>query len=80
MSSNAAAQKTMHDVFVEQINEVLDDIDTIKDFRVEDVDSDPDLVDIIIRGRLKSDLGKKKRKKQKDDPISDYDRAMKGIT
>ena len=80
MSSNAAAQKTMHDTFVEQINEVLDDIDTIKDFRVEDVDSDPDLVDIIIRGRLKSDLGKKKRKKQKDDPISDYDRAMKGMT
>ena len=84
MSSNEAAQKTMHDVFVEQINEALNDIDVIEDFYVDDVDADPDLVDIVIRGRLKSDIGKgdvgKRFRKEKDDDHTTYDRAMKGIT
>ncbi len=79
MSSNEAAQKTMHDVFVEQINEALDDIDVIEDFHVDDVDSDADLVDIVIRGRLKSNLEKRYRK-EKEDLTSDYDRAMRGIS
>lgn len=73
-----AVQKSMHDVFVEQVNEALADIDVIEDFRVNDVDADPNLVDIVIRGRLKSDLGKKYRKEK--DTVSDYDRAMKGMT
>ena len=82
MSSNADSQKTMHEVFVDQINEALDDIDVIEDFRVKDVESNPELVDLVIRGRLKSDLGRKKpvRKELKEDPVSDYDRAMKGVS
>ncbi len=64
-----------NDNFVERINEVLKDFESIDDFRVEDTD-DPNVVDIIIRGRLKKDLGLDKEEK---DPLSDYDRAMKGI-
>lgn len=71
---------SIQDAFVERINEALDDIDTIEDFEVKDVKSDPELVDIIIRGRLKSSIGKSDADKQKQDPTSDYDRAMKGIT
>lgn len=64
-----------NDNFVERINEVLKDFESIEDFRVEDTD-DPNVVDMIIRGRLKKDLGLDKEEK---DPLSDYDRAMKGI-
>ncbi len=64
-----------NDNFVERINEVLKDFESIEDFRVEDTD-DPNVVDMIIRGRLKKDLGLEKEEK---DPLSDYDRAMKGI-
>ena len=64
-----------NDNFVERINEVLKDFESIDDFRVEDTD-DPNVVDIIIRGRLKKDLGLDPEEK---DPLSDYDRAMKGL-
>jgi len=72
----------MHDVFVEQINEALDDIDIIEDFRVRDVESNSELVDLVIRGRLKSNIGKRPKKdtKEKQDPVSDYDRAMEGLS
>ncbi len=63
-----------NDNFVERINEVLKDFESIDDFRVEDTD-DPNVVDIIIRGRLKKDLGID----TEEDPLSDYDRAMKGL-
>ena len=62
-----------NDNFVERINEVLKDFESIEDFRVEDTD-DPNIVDVIIRGRLKKDLGLNKKEKE-----SNYDRAMKGI-
>ncbi len=65
-----------NDNFVERINEVLKDFESIEDFRVEDTD-DPNVVDMIIRGRLKKDLGLDEE--EKEDPLSDYDRAMKGI-
>lgn len=82
MSSLSDQPKTIHDTFVDQINEALDDIDIIEDFQVKDVESNAELVDIVIRGRLKSDIGRKKpvRKEVKEDPISDYDRAMKGVS
>ena len=61
--------------FVEQINHTLADIESIEDFRIDDTD-DPDVIDIVIRGRLREDLCSNK---QQSDPISDYDRAMKGL-
>lgn len=63
-----------------RINEALDDLEEIIDFHVEDVDSGPDtdaeLINIVIKGRLKEDLGDP----SKEDPVSDYDRAMKGLS
>ena len=63
-----------------RINEALEDLEEILDFHVEDVDSDitpdPELVNIVIKGRLKQALGSS----QKEDPASDYDRAMKGLS
>lgn len=67
----------MHDALVKRMNEVLDDIEEIVDFHVEDIDSNPELIDIVIRGRLKTDLSRPQNKK---DPAADYDRAMKGLT
>ncbi len=66
------------DSFIERINEVLRDFESIEDFSVEDTD-DPDVVDIIIRGKLKEDLGLD-TEEEKEDPTSDYDRAMRGIS
>ena len=63
----------MNDALIRRANEILDDIEEVVDFHIEDVDSNPELIDIIIRGRLKSDL------QQKKDPAADYDRAMKGL-
>jgi hypothetical protein len=58
-----------------KIEEILDDLDLIEDLSVSDTD-DPDVIDIIIRGRLKEEAFDK----QKQDPASDYDRAMKGLS
>jgi len=60
-----------------RINEALDDLEEIIDFHVEDVadDPDPEMINIVIKGRLKHDLGSSQQK----DPVSDYDRAMKGL-
>ena len=65
----------MHDALVKRMNEVLDDVEEIVDFHIEDVKSNPELIDIVIRGRLKTDL-----KQNKKDPATDYDRAMRGLT
>ena len=67
--------------FVEKINEILDDFDIVEDYYVDDTD-DPEVVELTIRGRLKSNIGKKvtKPKEEKQDPTSDYDRAMKGLS
>lgn len=61
-----------------RINEALEDLEEIIDFHVEDVDSDsdPELINIVIKGRLKENLGGS----QEQDPLSDYDRAMKGLS
>ena len=64
----------MHEALIERINEVFDDIDEVVDFHIEDVDSNPDLIDIVVRGRLKTDL-----KQNKKDPADAFDRAMKGL-
>lgn len=66
------------DALRRKIEEALDDIESVEDFFVSDVTdtNDPDLIDITIRGRLKKDLGGKKQQ----DPASDYDRAMKGLS
>jgi predicted thioredoxin/glutaredoxin len=61
----------LNDAFIEKINETLKDLDRIEDFYIDDTD-DPEVIDITIRGRLKQNIGQK-------DPVSDYDRAMKGI-
>jgi len=59
--------------YTDQINEALDDLETVDDFRVEDTD-DPNVIEITIRGRLKSIIGRKKK------PFDDgYDKAMKGF-
>ncbi|KKM66297.1 hypothetical protein LCGC14_1482610 [marine sediment metagenome] len=65
----------MNDALIRRANEILDDIEEVVDFHIEDVDSNPELIDIIIRGRLKSDLSSQNKK----DPAQDYDRAMKGL-
>ena len=67
--------------FVEKINEILDDFDVVEDYHVDDTD-DPEVVELTIRGRLKSNIGKRPKKdtKEKQDPVSDYDRAMKGLS
>lgn len=67
----------LSDALVERLNEALDDIQEVVDFHVEDVDSDPELIDVVIRGRLKPDLSRPQNKQQ--DPAQDYDRAMKGL-
>lgn len=59
-----------------KIEEVLDDIEDVEDFFISDT-SDPDVIDITIRGRLKEEAY---NKKQKQDPVTDYDRAMRGIS
>lgn len=64
------------DALREKIEEVLDDIESVEDFFISDT-SDPDVIDITIRGRLKEEAYDKKQQK---DPASDYDRAMKGIS
>ena len=61
----------MHEALIKRINEVFDDIDEVVDFHIEDVDSNPELIDIVVRGRLKTDL-----KQNKKDAA--FDRAMKG--
>jgi len=70
------SDKDSQDSFIERINEVLRDFEYIEDFHVEDTD-DPDVVDITIRGKLKKDLGLDDKE---EDPSSDYDRAMKGLS
>ena len=68
--------------FTEKINEILDDFDIIEDYYVDDTD-DPEIVELTIRGRLKSNIGRTKKgtkPKEKQDPVSDYDRAMKGLS
>ena len=64
----------MHEALIKRMNEVLDDIDEVVDFHIEDVKSNPELIDIVVRGRLKTDLTQNKK-----DPAADYDRAMKGL-
>ena len=73
--------RDQQDAFVGKINEVLDDFDFIEDYYVDDTD-DPEVVELTIRGRLKSNIGRTKKgaKKQQQDPVSDYDRAMKGLS
>lgn len=66
----------MHDALIKRMNEALDDIEEVVDLHIEDVKSNPELIDIVIRGRLKSNLGTQNKK----DPAADYDRAMKGLT
>ena len=68
----------MSDALKRRIEEVLDDIETVEDFLISDTD-DPDVVDITIRGRLSEDAYNIKDNKQQD-PDSDYDRAMKGLS
>jgi hypothetical protein len=58
-----------------KIEEVLDDIEVVEDFFISDT-ADPDVIDITIRGRLKEEA----YNKNQADPVSDYDRAMRGIS
>ena len=74
--SDPKDNSTTQDAFKERIKEVLEDFEAILDWSVDDTD-DPHVIDITIRGRLKDDLGQPQT--QKDDPASDYDRAMKGL-
>ena len=68
----------LSDALVERLNEALDDIQEVVDFHIEDVDSDPELIDVVIRGRLKPNLSRPQNKQK--DPAQDYDRAMKGLS
>lgn len=63
-------------VYTDRIKEVLDDLDDIEEFNIEDTD-DPDVIEITIRGRLKSNIGRPKTKQK--DPVDTYDKVMKGI-
>lgn len=64
------------DALRRRIEEVLDDIESVEDFLISDTD-DPDVIDITIRGRLKENLSGQTKQQ---DPASDYDRAMKGLS
>lgn len=68
---------TMQDALIKRLNDALDDLQEVVDFHVEDVDTDAELIDVVIRGRLKEGLGRPQNEK---DPSSDYDRAMKGLS
>ncbi len=68
---------TFQDALIKRLNDALDDLQEVVDFHVEDVDSDSELIDVVIRGRLKKGLGSQHKE---EDPSSDFDRAMKGLS
>lgn len=69
---------TMQDALIKRLNDALDDLQEVVDFHVEDVDTDAELIDVVIRGRLKEGLSRPQNNEK--DPSSDFDRAMKGLS
>lgn len=59
----------------DHVQNILKDLD-IEDYHIQDY-PDPEQIDIVIHGRLKQDLSDPQQKEE--DPVSDYDRAMKGL-
>ena len=57
---------------IEQIKDLFE-LETLEEVQVADT-SDPDVIVITIKGRVKQNL------EPKDNSASDYDRAMRGIT
>ena len=57
---------------IERIKDLFE-LETLEEVEVADT-SDPDVIVITIKGRVKQNL------KPKDNSASDYDRAMRGIT
>ena len=64
------------DAYRARVDEALEDLETIEDYEIVDTD-DPEVISIIIKGRLKEDISRPTNNNKED---SDYDRAMKGIT